>query len=182
VADKDDEDEEKNRTRPGSKQAIKDLLSKIPIETVPVVALPPGYEVRAPESSSPESSSSSPDPTTTTTATTVGGALASIQQDDVSKFLPPGFKLKETEKSAPATTGSSLLDDILGSVDIDESLLPKGFKQPFRPKTPAATTTTAATTTEEQSKVNIKITISKITLPTGKYQLGNNPYSSYGNG
>ena len=84
-----------------------------------------------------------------------------IVQDDVSAFLPPGFKLDETTTST--TTDTSLISDILSSIEIDDSLLPKDFNfKPARPKPPrlfnsnkpssgAGTTTTTTSTSSSSS-------------------------------
>ena len=79
----------------------------------------------------------------------------------MSAFLPPGFKLDETTTST--TTDTSLISDILSSIEIDDSLLPKDFNfKPARPKPPrlfnsnkpssgAGTTSTTTSTSSSSS-------------------------------
>merc|ERR1712223_105461 len=134
----------KSRTTKGP--TVGDLLAKIPKDTLSSSLLPKDFQERRPGFGSRRPSISS------------GG---SIVQDDVSAFLPPGFKLDETTTST--TTDTSLISDILSSIEIDDSLLPKDFNfKPARPKPPrlfnsnkpssgAGTTTTTTSTSSSSS-------------------------------
>ncbi len=166
---------EPSTTTSAKKQTVKDLLSKIPKDSV-AAFLPPGYQARAPTTAPPPESSL----TTTTEATTKKSAakqlFEGLEEDDVSSFLPPGYR--QTTTSTESST--SLLKDILSSIEeIDESLLPPGFKQPsrgFKPKgtsdrkysrtTTARTTTT--TTTEEATTKKSSNLFDKVRRPVPK--------------
>ncbi len=105
----------------GKPTNTKEIFRSIPVDRVPNV-LPPDYQARAPTTARPKPSSTPTPPSTPQTTTTT-----SIIQEDVSGFLPPGYRLSTTSTS----TESTLVADIFSSIsieDIDDSLLPKEFK------------------------------------------------------
>ncbi len=144
--------EKQTTTTEKKPQTVQDVLSKIPKD--PVAAfLPPNFQARPPTTARPSTTVSTNLEASTNKKSGAKSLFEGLQEDDVSSFLPPGYR--PTTTSTESST--DLLKDILSSIEeIDESLLPKGFKQPtkgFKPKgPPRRTTTTAASTTSTEKE------------------------------
>lgn len=141
------------KPRPHKGQTVRDLLSSIPKDDLGGL-LPKNFNNKKPPRTFNK-----------------GLDTSSIKTDDVSAFLPPGFKYEESTTST--TTDTSLIDDILSSIEQDDlaKLLPKDFgplpdfTKKSRPKPPrlfqktsesssAATKASSASTTEKSSLID----------------------------